>query len=79
MNETALRSKRRFMLLPLLAAVTLAGCAVGPTKEDPYEPFNRAMEKVHRAMMRHYRATGKFHRPVSRRCRAAMRLTGAME
>ncbi|HTR57294.1 MAG TPA: VacJ family lipoprotein [Casimicrobiaceae bacterium] len=47
MNKAALRSKPCSMLLPLLAAVTLAGCAVGPTKEDPYEPFNRTMFSVH--------------------------------
>jgi phospholipid-binding lipoprotein MlaA len=47
MNKAALRSKTCSMLLALLAAVALAGCAVGPTKEDPYEPFNRAMFSVH--------------------------------
>ena len=34
----------------LACALALAGCAVGPTKEDPYEPFNRAMYSVHEAV-----------------------------
>jgi phospholipid-binding lipoprotein MlaA len=34
-------------MVPLLAAMLLAGCAVGPTKEDPWEPFNRSMYSVH--------------------------------
>jgi len=50
MNESALRSKMLCALLPLLAVVSLAGCAVGPTKEDPYEPFNRSMFSVHEAV-----------------------------
>ena len=50
MNESALRSKACSALLPLLAAVALAGCAVGPTKEDPWEPFNRSMFSVHEAV-----------------------------
>jgi phospholipid-binding lipoprotein MlaA len=50
MNKPALRSKTRCALVPLLAAVALAGCAVGPTKEDPYEPFNRSMFSVHEAV-----------------------------
>jgi phospholipid-binding lipoprotein MlaA len=37
------------MLIGVLLAgsLVLGGCAVGPTKEDPYEPFNRAMYSVH--------------------------------
>jgi phospholipid-binding lipoprotein MlaA len=31
----------------VFAAMLLAGCAVGPTKEDPWEPFNRSMYSVH--------------------------------
>jgi phospholipid-binding lipoprotein MlaA len=50
MNEFALRSKACSMLLPLIAAAALAGCAVGPTKEDPWEPFNRSMFSVHEAV-----------------------------
>jgi phospholipid-binding lipoprotein MlaA len=50
MNKVALQSKLRAALLPALAAVALAGCALGPTKEDPYEPFNRSMFSVHEAV-----------------------------
>ena len=37
-------------LLLAAAAVVLAGCAAGPTKEDPLEPFNRSMFAVHEAV-----------------------------
>ena len=37
-------------LLLAAAAVVLAGCAVGPTKEDPIEPFNRAMFSVNEGL-----------------------------
>lgn len=37
-------------LLLAAAAVVLAGCAAGPTKEDPLEPFNRSMFSVHEAI-----------------------------
>lgn len=29
------------------AATLLAGCAMGPTKSDPFEPFNRTMYAIH--------------------------------
>ena len=29
------------------AATLLTGCAMGPTKSDPFEPFNRAMYAIH--------------------------------
>lgn len=32
------------------AATMLAGCALGPTKEDPFEPFNRSMYEVHQVV-----------------------------
>jgi len=37
-------------MVPLFAAMLVAGCAVGPTKEDPWEPFNRSMFSVHEAI-----------------------------
>lgn len=37
--------------LALAGATTLlAGCAVGPTKEDPLEPWNRSMYEVHQVV-----------------------------
>lgn len=33
-----------------VAAAMLAGCATGPTKEDPFEPFNRSMYEVHQVV-----------------------------
>ena len=50
MNKSALQSTVRAALLPALTATALAGCAVGPTKEDPWEPFNRTMFSVHEAV-----------------------------
>jgi phospholipid-binding lipoprotein MlaA len=37
--------RRLVLLVPLL--VLLGGCAVGPNKDDPLEPFNRAMYAIH--------------------------------
>jgi phospholipid-binding lipoprotein MlaA len=31
----------------LACALALGGCAMGPAREDPFEPFNRAMYAVH--------------------------------
>jgi len=54
MSKPALRTKpqiaRSAAMVPLFAAMLLAGCAVGPTKEDPWEPFNRSMFSVHEAI-----------------------------
>jgi len=50
MNKVALQSMVRSTLLQGLTVVALAGCALGPTKEDPYEPFNRSMFSVHEAV-----------------------------
>jgi phospholipid-binding lipoprotein MlaA len=36
--------------LVVLAAGLLAGCALGPSKEDPFEPMNRTMYQVHDAV-----------------------------
>lgn len=51
MNDSALLTRPRIArsaaMVPLLAAMLLAGCAAGPTKEDPWEPFNRSMYSVH--------------------------------
>src|SRR5262249_23893588 len=38
------------MLLLAAAASALAGCAVGPSKEDPFEPFNRSMFEVNEGL-----------------------------
>jgi len=34
----------------LFAAALVAGCAMGPTKEDPFEPMNRTLYQVHDAV-----------------------------
>jgi phospholipid-binding lipoprotein MlaA len=41
---------RRIALALAGAATVLAGCALGPTKEDPFEPFNRSMYEVHQVV-----------------------------
>jgi len=38
------------MLLLAVATAALAGCAAGPTKEDPFEPFNRSMFEVNEGL-----------------------------
>ena len=38
------------MLLLAVAGAMLAGCAAGPTKEDPFEPFNRSMFEVNEGL-----------------------------
>jgi phospholipid-binding lipoprotein MlaA len=38
------------MLLLAITSAVLAGCAAGPTKEDPFEPFNRAMFDVNEGL-----------------------------
>ena len=38
------------ILTPALAAAMLAGCAVTPSRVDPFEPWNRAMYSVHEAV-----------------------------
>ena len=51
MNKTALRSQIAFACCSRSSRPSLlAGCAAGPTKEDPFEPFNRAMFAVHEAV-----------------------------
>jgi phospholipid-binding lipoprotein MlaA len=42
--------KRNIALLLALCAMALAGCAVTPSKVDPFEPWNRAMYSVHTAV-----------------------------
>ncbi len=37
----------------LVAAGALAGCAASPTRDDPFEPFNRAMYAVHEPIDEH--------------------------
>jgi phospholipid-binding lipoprotein MlaA len=56
-------SLRMMSSLPRLAvafttAVTLAGCAMGPTREDPFEPMNRVSYKVHQVV------DGRIVKPV---------------
>lgn len=50
MKRSLLRVARVTALVPVAAALLLSGCAVGPTKEDPFEPWNRAMYSVHEAV-----------------------------
>ncbi len=40
-------------LASLAAAALLAGCALGPVRDDPFEPFNRAMYAVHEPIDTH--------------------------
>jgi phospholipid-binding lipoprotein MlaA len=46
------RSRAR-IAAPALAALLLAGCALGPTREDPFEPMNRASYRVHEVVDGH--------------------------
>jgi phospholipid-binding lipoprotein MlaA len=41
---------RRIALALAGATTMLAGCALGPTKEDPLEPWNRSMYEVHQVV-----------------------------
>jgi phospholipid-binding lipoprotein MlaA len=51
MNCAASSFRRTALALALAGAATLlAGCAAGPTKEDPLEPFNRQMYSVHQVV-----------------------------
>ena len=50
---------RRIALALAGATTLLAGCAVGPTKEDPLEPWNRQMYEVHQVV------DGNFIKPVA--------------
>jgi phospholipid-binding lipoprotein MlaA len=41
----------RFRAVTLVAAIVLlGGCALGPTREDPFEPMNRVSYKVHQVV-----------------------------
>ena len=40
-------------MLALAAALVVGGCAMGPTRDDPFEPFNRAMYAVHEPIDTH--------------------------
>jgi phospholipid-binding lipoprotein MlaA len=42
------RTPVRFLAIAL--AVVLSGCAAAPNKDDPFEPWNRAMYEVHTAV-----------------------------
>lgn len=45
MNLLHAASFLRRALLPALLALTMAGCATGPDRRDPFEPFNRGVLK----------------------------------
>jgi phospholipid-binding lipoprotein MlaA len=49
MNRACLPFRRTALAL-VAATAMLAGCAVGPTKEDPLEPWNRQMYAVHQVV-----------------------------
>lgn len=57
------RSIRKHALARLVAALVasalVAGCAMGPTKEDPFEPMNRVSYKVHQVI------DGNFVKPIA--------------
>lgn len=58
MNRVCLPLRR--VAVALAGATTLlAGCALGPTKEDPLEPWNRQMYAVHQVV------DGNFVKPVA--------------
>jgi len=44
------RGERGWRAAALGACLLLAGCAAAPSKDDPFEPFNRAMFEVHEAV-----------------------------
>lgn len=46
-------SRRARGIAVAAAAMLLAGCAMGPTRDDPFEPFNRAMYAVHEPIDTH--------------------------
>src|SRR5271165_2658483 len=48
MKHAALPFRRA--ALALAGATLFAGCALGPTKEDPLEPWNRSMYEVHQVV-----------------------------
>jgi phospholipid-binding lipoprotein MlaA len=50
---------RRIAMALAGASTLLAGCAVGPTKEDPLEPLNRQLYAVHQVV------DGNFIKPVA--------------
>ena len=50
---TRLVPSRARIAAPALAALLLAGCALGPTREDPFEPMNRASYRVHEVVDGH--------------------------
>lgn len=43
----------RVAMASLAAASLLGGCAMGPARDDPFEPFNRAMYAVHEPIDTH--------------------------
>jgi len=40
----------RSVVLPLLCAALVAGCAAAPSRDDPFEPMNRASYAVHQVV-----------------------------
>ena len=53
-----MRAARR-IAAACIATALLAGCAMGPTREDPFEPMNRVSYKVHQQI------DGKIVKPVA--------------
>ncbi|HEX6795240.1 MAG TPA: VacJ family lipoprotein [Casimicrobiaceae bacterium] len=47
------------LVAALVASALVAGCAMGPTREDPFEPVNRVSYKVHEVI------DGNFVKPIA--------------
>jgi phospholipid-binding lipoprotein MlaA len=47
-------SVSRSVLAPLAAVMLVAGCAAAPSRDDPFEPMNRASYRVHEVVDGHF-------------------------
>ena len=52
MNHPDSRFRRAVLFLAGTSAL-LAGCAAAPSRDDPFEPWNRAMYEVHQVVDGH--------------------------
>ena len=53
MNDSKSLSKMSSALVSLVGAALLAGCAAAPSRDDPFEPMNRASYAVHEVVDGH--------------------------